>query len=213
MQTNIKLFMMMTVFVLAMQGCRTVQHYNQDEIVAAVLEVSSVLRNNQTFSEEDCKSDLGKSLFTQCTDLDCPIPLQWISVVEKAGSWHDCSARFASGNSSKIQGSAYIYPFGIPLRNRALMILGTVSPPNVSFYSFAHDGIIKKLSYAPGDGVMLYDLVPHGAAWDENNIVFILGRLVHTQQERILKVEVSQERIEIDSITGTDCVGKESLGQ
>jgi hypothetical protein len=195
-------FIMVMVLTLAVPGCRTVQHYNQDEVVAAVLEVSTVLRNNLSFSEEDCKSDLGKAIFTQCTDLDHPIPLQWISMVEKAGGWPACRERVASGGSSTIQGAAFIFPFGIPLYNHAMMIIGTVSPPNVSFYSLSHDGVIKKLNYDPEDGVLLYDLVPHGAAWDENNIVYIFGRLVHTQQDRILKVEVSQDWVEVDLVMG-----------
>ena len=72
----------------------------------------------------------------------------------------------------------------------------------MSFYSLSHDGVIKKLNYDPEDGVLLYDLVPHGAAWDENNIVYIFGRLVHTQQDRILKVEVSQDWVEVDLVMG-----------
>ena len=211
MKTNNCLFMMVAVFSLALPGCRTVQHYDQDDIVAAVLEVSTVLRNNLSFSEENCHSDLGKALFTQCTDLDSPIPLEWISVVEKSGRWQDCSASDTSGHSSSIQGAAFIFPFGIPLHDHVLMILGTVSPPTVSFYSFAHDGNIKRLSYTAADGTKLYDLVPYGAASDEYNNVYIFGRLVHTQQDRVYKVKVSQERIEIDPITGVGCF-TEGLG-
>jgi hypothetical protein len=190
-------FTLVMVIHLAFPGCRTVRHYGQDEIVAAVLEVSSVLRNNETFSEDDCKTDIGKALFTRCTDLDRPIPLHWVSVVEKARRCQDCSVRVASRHPSASLGVAFIYPFGIPLPGHALMVLGTYSPPNVSFYSFARDGRVYKLNCGPDDDALLYDLMLTGATWDANSIVWLYGRLAHAQQDRVFRVKVSQERIEI----------------